>query len=83
MSQANFSSIIAIMLGRMRMSVERCISEYQNLSAIVFGKSRGGLHEYMFDAKVLEAKTKDVVKRYLGDENAPLRDPLDEDACKT
>jgi hypothetical protein len=68
----------------MRMPVEKCIAEYQDLGRIVFGKPQGGIHEYMFDAKILEAKTKEVVKRYLGDENAPLADPLgEEDACKT
>jgi len=71
------------MLGRMRMPVEKCITEYQELGRLVFGVPRGGLHEYMFDARVLEEHTKKVVKKYLGDENAPLLDPLGDDACKT
>ncbi|KAB5516989.1 acyl transferase/acyl hydrolase/lysophospholipase [Coniochaeta sp. 2T2.1] len=75
--------IIALMLGRMRMPVNKCITEYQELGSVVFGTPRGGLHEYMFDARVLEAQTKKVVKKYLGDENAPLLDPLGDDACKT
>ncbi|KAJ9138246.1 Calcium-independent phospholipase a2-gamma [Coniochaeta hoffmannii] len=75
--------IIALMLGRMRMPVEKCITEYQELGRLVFGVPRGGLHEYMFDARVLEEHTKKVVKKYLGDENAPLLDPLGDDACKT
>jgi calcium-independent phospholipase A2-gamma len=74
-------SIIAIMLGRMRMSIEDCITEYQRLGSIVFGKQRHG--EYMFDEKVLVRETKAVVLKYLGNEDAPLLDPLEEDACKT
>ncbi|KAG8670481.1 hypothetical protein FPOAC1_009897 [Fusarium poae] len=73
--------IIAIMLGRMRMSIEDCITEYQRLGSIVFGKQRHG--EYMFDEKVLVRETKAVVLKYLGNEDAPLLDPLEEDACKT
>jgi calcium-independent phospholipase A2-gamma len=71
------------MLGRMRMPVDKCIAEYQSLGKVVFGKPRGVPHEHMFDAAVLEEQAKQVVKKYLGDENAPLLDPLGEDACKT
>ncbi|XRM40919.1 hypothetical protein ABZX51_004221 [Aspergillus tubingensis] len=75
--------IIALMLGRMRMTVESCIAEYQKLGKIVFGEPRGLFYENMFDAKVLEEQTKKVVEKYLGDENDPLLDPLGDDACKT
>ncbi|UZP43060.1 hypothetical protein NXS19_010876 [Fusarium pseudograminearum] len=73
--------IIALMLGRMRMSIDDCITEYQRLGSIVFGKRRHG--EYMFDEKVLVRETKAVVLKYLGNEDAPLLDPLEDDACKT
>lgn len=73
--------IIALMLGRMRMSIDDCINEYQRLGSIVFGKPRNG--EYMFDEKVLVRETKAVVAKYLGKEDAPLLDPLGDDACNT
>ncbi|KAM0229700.1 hypothetical protein ACHAPO_009770 [Fusarium lateritium] len=69
------------MLGRMRMSIDDCITEYQRLGSIVFGKQRHG--EYMFDEKILVRETKAVVMKYLGNEDAPLLDPLEDDACKT
>ncbi|KAK3369939.1 acyl transferase/acyl hydrolase/lysophospholipase [Podospora didyma] len=75
--------IIALMLGRMRMSIDDCIAEYQRLGRIVFEKPKGPLHEFMFDQAVLTRETKAVVERYLGNEDAPLLDPLGDDACKT
>jgi calcium-independent phospholipase A2-gamma len=69
------------MLGRMRMSIDDCINEYQRLGSIVFGKPRNG--EYMFDEKILVRETKAVVAKYLGKEDAPLLDPLGDDACNT
>ena len=71
------------MLGRMRMSIDDCINEYQKLGSIVFGNPRGRHHEYMFDEKILTRETKAVVAKYLGKEDAPLLDPLGDDACKT
>ncbi|EWZ80665.1 hypothetical protein FOWG_15380 [Fusarium oxysporum f. sp. lycopersici MN25] len=73
--------IIALMLGRMRMSIDDCINEYQRLGSIVFGKPRNG--EYMFDEKILVRETKAVVAKYLGKEDALLLDPLGDDACNT
>ncbi|KAF4457108.1 Calcium-independent phospholipase A2-gamma [Fusarium austroafricanum] len=73
--------IIALMLGRMRMSIDDCINEYQRLGSVVFGKPRHG--EYMFDKDILVRETKAVIAKYLGEADAPLLDPLGDDACKT
>ena len=71
------------MLGRMRMSIDDCITEYQKLGSIVFGRPQGRLHEYMFDADILSQETKAVVAKYMREEDESLLDPLGEDSCKT
>jgi patatin-like phospholipase/acyl hydrolase len=46
--------IIALMLGRLRMSLEECIQTYSVLGEKVFGKEQGFGHEERFDAARLE-----------------------------
>ena len=74
------------MLGRLRMSVQKCVEEYSKLGEEVFGVRRGFPHEAMFDERRLEDAIKRVVVSKLGkdQENAPLLDPLGkDDCCKT
>ena len=79
--------IIALILGRLRMSIQECITQYTKLGEEVFGDRRGRPHdEFMYDAKRLEAAIKRVIAFKLGQdqENAPLLDPLGkDDCCKT
>ncbi|KAH9215100.1 acyl transferase/acyl hydrolase/lysophospholipase, partial [Leptodontidium sp. 2 PMI_412] len=77
--------IIAIMLGRLRMSVEECRSEYIRLGKQVFSNPRILPNESMFDASKLEAAIKDTIRRKLGQGNvdAPFIDPLGRECCKT
>ena len=78
-------SIIAIMLGRLRMSLDECIAEYADLSKKVFSERKHGASKEMFKASNLEAAVKGVIKKKLGDDlqDAPLQDPLEEECCKT
>ena len=73
------------MLGRLRMSVDDCVTEYAALGEYIFGERQGFPEEEMFDASRLEFAIKRVIKKKLGDdqENASLLDPLGEDCCKT
>ena len=68
----NSISLISIMLSRLRMTVEECISEYQSLGEQVFGHPRplniGGFPWHKFDYRVLESVIQDVTARY-GDKN--------------
>ena len=83
------------MLGRLRMSVDECIDEYEQLSKEVFGDQRGPFKKFMYDHARLENVIKRVLREQLGKnvsnndlgseklkelENAPL---LDESCCKT
>jgi len=78
-------SIIAIMIGRLRMSVDECLAEYAELSKKVFSERKQGVSKEMSKASNLEAAIKSVIKKKLGDDmqDAPLEDPLDEECCKT
>ncbi|KAI1458357.1 FabD/lysophospholipase-like protein, partial [Annulohypoxylon moriforme] len=63
--------LIAIMLGRFRMTVEDCIDEYTNLAGEVFGHPRrlhdlntyGLIKRCKYDTKKFEAVIKDVITR--------------------
>jgi hypothetical protein len=73
------------MLGRLRMSVDECIDQFAKLGRLVFSDRLSPPHEHMFKSEKLEEAIKSVIKQQLGDENvdAPLRDPLGDDCCKT
>ncbi|KAH0370527.1 hypothetical protein KCU65_g2571, partial [Aureobasidium melanogenum] len=80
--------LIAIMLGRLEMTVDECITKYQDFMTKVFTISwlkRKAAEWHVggdkYDAEILESCIKDVVKEKLGDENAMLLDNR-EGACK-
>ncbi|THZ03199.1 phospholipase, patatin family protein, partial [Aureobasidium pullulans] len=73
--------LIAIMLGRLDMSVDECIKAYTELSATVFHKKhripvdiKGNLKE-RYDSKVLEQAIKQIIRDRNLDENTLLKDP--------
>ena len=79
--------LIAIMLGRMRMTVDECIEAYVHLSDRVFrqthslpfsfsGKVRG-----KFDSKALEEAVKEYLSKYSLSEDCLLQD-IDQTSCK-
>jgi len=77
-------SIIALMLGRLRMTIDECIVEYNKLGEEIFGNRRGPPHEFMFSGSKLEQEIKGVIERKLGPNqaDAPLLDPLGGNCCK-
>ncbi|KAI1176066.1 hypothetical protein F4777DRAFT_547693 [Nemania sp. FL0916] len=56
--------IIALMLGRLGMSVEQAMAEYENFAKDVFGKPKRFPTEGMYSATTLEEKIKSTVKRF-------------------
>ena len=70
--------LIALMLGRLRMSVDEAIKCYKDLSKDVFGKTRSfpGLGmligRSMYDASILEKGVKEIVARYEQDNSDAL-----------
>lgn len=76
------------MLGRLEMTVDECIERYKTFMTRVFvvswtAKAANVILPVVdkYDARVLEACIKEVVREKLGDENALLLDDR-EDACK-
>ena len=74
---------MALMLGRLRMSLDDCEKEYDGISQRVFGKknpifsdqtSAFVTNQHLYEAKPLEDAIKDVVGRVLKDSEATLFD---------
>ena len=65
---ADVSRIIAIMLGRLRMSIQECIDTYCNLGSEVFGKKQPFhfLGQNKYDCAKLERIIREVVQRNSG-----------------
>ena len=79
-------SLIAVMLGRLKMSVADCITAYLSLSDRVFRKTRHrvtvqGQVQGRFDADELARAIKEVVKQQGLEEDALLKD-VPEAGCK-
>jgi hypothetical protein len=74
--------IIALMLGRLRMSVGEAIEDYGTLAQRVFSDPRliGG--DGKFKARNLEDAIKEIVEKKAGRADEPMIDPRP-DACKT
>lgn len=80
------ASLIAIMLGRLKMTVDECISAYADLSDEVFQKKhhrvniRAGI-QGRFDSSALERAVKEIIVSKGFDKDELLFDKHD-DACK-
>jgi patatin-like phospholipase/acyl hydrolase len=81
--------IIALMLGRLRMSVDECIDTYIKLSRDIFAheKSFKGVQRLaggaVYSSSKMEAKIKAIIESKTGDANAKMKDPLKKECCKT
>ncbi|KAL8957751.1 MAG: hypothetical protein Q9193_005056 [Seirophora villosa] len=81
--------LISIMLSRLRMTVDDCISEYKSFGQKIFGRPRPGAHGgilwHKFDYNTLEKVIQDVTERHSeqSEEFTGLSFPSDEDICRT
>lgn len=95
MCVTNIRSLIAIMLGRLRMNVPDCILEYERLGGEVFGKPRNyfsmlsRIHRNRYSAKNFENVIRNLVDRR-NEEDAASADyqemnlfKVGKGACKT
>lgn len=82
------SRLIAIMLGRLQMTIPECIDTYTNLASQIFGanaieKALNFANTGAYYGKDgLEKAVKALVKKRTGDENAPMLDPDTTNQCK-
>jgi hypothetical protein len=79
---ANDKSLIAIMLGRLRMDIPSCIEAYSNLSDSVFRRvahrtTWKGNVQARFDSNALELVIKDIVTQQGLNEDALLNENTD------
>ncbi|KAI0755384.1 acyl transferase/acyl hydrolase/lysophospholipase [Daedaleopsis nitida] len=74
---------IAIMLGRLRMSIDECLATYEGFMKQIFDKGWWEKNKnfvkngYFYSGDELEGIIKGLVEKKLGDANAPLVDPAD------
>ena len=84
--KTNAISLIAIMLGRLKMDVSTCIDVYLNLSSLIFQQVahrvtwRGSI-QARFDSAVLQRAIKDIIKEQGLDEEELFRE-VEEPRCK-
>ncbi|KAF9046654.1 acyl transferase/acyl hydrolase/lysophospholipase [Panaeolus papilionaceus] len=87
MAGTSTGGIIAIMLGRLRMTVDQCIDVYNDLSSKIFAAGilsqvgSGATTGARYSSQVLEDSIKAIVKKHAGDADAPMLDP-NQDGCK-
>ena len=82
--------LIAIMLGRLKMTVKETIEKYKAFMNKIFGKSKikkdfdVARTGFYYDASTLESVIKDVVREKLGTDDAPLLEDKvgDEHQCR-
>ena len=76
--------LIALMLGKMGMTVDECITQYQELSKVIFGKKhlRGRITHGLAPAKYSGKCLRNCIRKLLSDrqldENLPMRHEADE-----
>ncbi|KAL8756030.1 MAG: hypothetical protein Q9184_004630 [Pyrenodesmia sp. 2 TL-2023] len=80
--------LISIMLSRLRMTVDDCITEYKTLGQKIFGHPRplafGAVMWHKFDAGALEEAIQSVTARHSEKSEVDELDfPSDEDLCRT
>ena len=80
--------LISIMLSRLRMTVDDCISEYKKFGQKIFGSPRplafGAILWHKFNHKTLDEVLQSVTKRHSErNEEYELNFPSDEDLCRT
>ncbi|KAJ7464155.1 FabD/lysophospholipase-like protein [Mycena latifolia] len=78
--------LIALMLGRLRMSVEEAIQAYDTLAQAVFSETKRFGQDGKFKASLLEGAIQKIVKEKSASQDPyeTMKDPLDRDAiCRT
>lgn len=73
-------SLVALLIGRLGLSIEQAKSEYATLTARIF---QNPLPSGLFDARLFEKTLRELVERYLPTGNGDMRIVDNERACKT
>jgi len=78
-----YPSIIALLLGRLRLSAAEAVKVYEDLASAVFSTRKSKGKDGTFKATILEKEIKDVVAARLnGRADARMYEPDDSHACR-
>lgn len=80
-SDLQYPRLVAILLGRLRMSMTDAIDVFTRFSTTIFGEKQPRWRGSKYSAKTFENVIKSVVKSKLGAEGTKMRD-LEEHNCK-
>lgn len=64
--------LIAILLGRLELSVQQAIDEYRVLSKVIFGPKKAFWKDGKFKASRLERAVEGIVRKYGGDQEGVM-----------
>ena len=70
---AHFSSLIAILLGRLRLSAADAIQHYETLAQMVFSQNKAKGKDGTFKASKLKEAIEEVLKKTVGPEHTNAR----------
>ncbi|KAG5634305.1 hypothetical protein H0H81_002476, partial [Sphagnurus paluster] len=74
--------LVAIMLGRLGMSVQEAIAAYVRFARTVFSRKKWFFQDGTFKASVLERAIKEIVGRHTGDTEARMKTDYPNTRCK-
>lgn len=81
--------LIAIMLGRLQMTVDEALQEYRHLAKTVFSDTKNAFGDGAYKATTFKKAVQSISRRYgcpdgqkLVGPNMTLLDPVQESACK-
>ncbi|KAG5642524.1 hypothetical protein DXG03_002597 [Asterophora parasitica] len=75
--------LIAIMLGRLGMTVQEAIEAYTKFAGHVFTEKKWAVQDGTFKATRLQEAIQEIVEKHAGSENARMRDDPPLTRCKT
>ncbi|KAF8544998.1 FabD lysophospholipase-like protein, partial [Trichophaea hybrida] len=76
--------LIAIMLGRLRMSTKEALDEYNKLAGYVFGERKWAFQDGYFKATRLEEAIKKIIQKYAPDgDTGEMLESRDDSVCKS
>ncbi|KAG6831520.1 hypothetical protein H0H92_009788 [Tricholoma furcatifolium] len=88
MSGTSTGGLIALMLGRLKMSISECIEQYESLASDIFSANLAkrilnfSTTGAFYKATKFEKALKRIIKEKTGDENAPMLDTDPTNKCK-
>jgi len=71
---AGIGGVLALLLGRLKLTVSQCMSEYWKMSSLILRRQEYGTAPPLFDINKLEVVMDQIVRKYYP-KGLPLKDP--------